>query len=79
MQSPAVVFQDLLLLGLSIRSIRRSRSMVTSPGPRSLSDDDRIVREDGKELAARFSVTGSQLPVCIKMRDHRRIQDEALT
>jgi len=57
MESTAMTLQNLLLLGLSIRSIGRSRAMVAPAGSGSFFDDDRIAREGREELTARFSVS----------------------
>jgi hypothetical protein len=68
-----MTLQDFLLLGLSIRPVRRSRAVVASSRSCRLFHDDRITGERGEELTPGFSVAERQLPVCLKMSDDRQL------
>ena len=77
-QSTTMTLQNLLLLGLSIWTVRRSRPSIGRSGPRSFFDDDGAIRKDCEELTASLSVLGRHLSMRLQVCDDRDLEDEVL-
>lgn len=77
-QSTTITLKNLLLLCLSIWTVRRSRPSIGPSRPRSFFDDDRAIRKHGEELTASLSVLGRYLAMRLQVCDNRDLEDEVL-
>lgn len=77
-QSTTITIQNLLLLGFSIWTVRRSRPSIGPSRPRSLFDDDGAIRKHGEELTASLSVLGRHLSMRLQVCDNRGLEDDVL-